>query len=616
MKSVSTAVVILLCILTVKGVSPSIAEAQSLASAPQPSAEIQSLTKALTGEWSLSVTFEPSTSAPSGVTKTGEETWRPGPGGFTLLEEEHLRMPDGDLFLLGVLWWNSGTKSLHGMECQNLLPYTCDVKGAQNDITMNWDGKQFVIDEMETSKSGKKSVWQEVWSEITPNSFTQTGEYGEPGGPRKRLFTIHATKVANSHVNNDQSQSNDAGPAPEMQSLAKALKGNWSTTYEFAPGGFSPTEGTGTGEENWRTGPGGYVLMEEEHVRAPSGEMFLIAFHWWDNTTKRLRGMLCNNSGPAACDFNTYSNSSLNWDGKQLTIDMEFPQNDKKMTWHEVWSGITATSFTQTGDMGEVGGPLKRAVTIHGINTTPNANGSPEMRTGDEVAQHINVSFDPLPSEWVTEQNVMDPIWEPLGYKGVNYYAYGRPLPGKNFAARSDPRSSLYQAWLGAYVIVGGKSVFGSGEKDAQCAAFVKLAEYDQKSWLLAMGDPHPFAEFSPTRHFLTIPIDRSERTGCSLEGATHSDLSSAETPLAKHMGMPPEAKWKDRVSAFHDLDLHIVGAWCYDERRDISVIVYTACSRFKNRAGMVKDNDLAIATSLRQIMRQAKLVDAGGSTQ
>ena len=369
MKSVSKAVVILLCILTADGISLSIAEAQSLTSAPQPSAEIQSLTKALTGEWSLSVTFEPSTSAPNGVTKTGEETWRRGPGGFTLLEEEHLRMPDGDLFLLGVLWWNTATKSLHGMECQNLLPYTCDVKGAQNDITMNWDGKQFVIDEMETSKSGKKSVWHEVWSEITPNSFTQTGEYGEPGGPRKRLFTIHATRVPNTQTKNDQSQSNDAGPAPEMQSLAKALKGNWSTTYEFAAGGISPTGGTGTGEENWRTGPGGYVLMEEEHVRAPSEEMFLIAFHWWDKTTNSLRGMLCNNSGPAACDFNTYSNSSLKWDGKQLTIDLDFPQGGKKMTWHEVWSGITTTSFTQTGDMGEVGGPMKRAITIHGTKS-------------------------------------------------------------------------------------------------------------------------------------------------------------------------------------------------------------------------------------------------------
>ena len=71
------------------------ANAQSLTSAPKPSAEIVQLTKSLEGEWSLSVKFEPSSSAPNGVANTGEETWRPGPGGFTLLEEEHLRAPEG-----------------------------------------------------------------------------------------------------------------------------------------------------------------------------------------------------------------------------------------------------------------------------------------------------------------------------------------------------------------------------------------------------------------------------------------------------------------------------------------------------------------------------------------
>ena len=332
MKTVSKAALTSLGLLIVFGSSIATAEAQSLNSAPQPSAEIQSLTKALTGEWSLSAKFEPTSSSPKGVVNTGDETWRPGPGGFTLLEEEHLPMPEADVFLLGIVWWNTATKSFHGMECQSLLPYTCDVKGAQNDITMNWDGKQFVIDEVETSTSGKKSIWHEVWSDITPTSFVQTGEYGDPGAPRKRLVTIHATRVTTTHGKNDvhpansenHPASNATDAAPELQSLKKALTGNWSTTYEFAPGGISPNGGTGTGEENWRTGPGGYVLMEEEHVRGPAGEMFLIALHWWDNTAKSLRGMLCNNSGPAACDFNTYSNSSLNWDGNRLTIDMGF----------------------------------------------------------------------------------------------------------------------------------------------------------------------------------------------------------------------------------------------------------------------------------------------------
>ena len=200
MKNVSRAALISLVLLIVCGATITTAKAQSLTSAPKLSTEIESLTKALTGEWSLSVKFEPSASAPNGLANIGEETWRQGPGGFTLLEEEHLQMPENDLFLLGILWWNSATKSLHGMDCQNLLPYTCDVKGAQNDITMNWDGKQFVIDEMETSKSGKKSVWHEVWSDITPTSFVQTAEYGDPGGPRKRLFTIRATRVTGGAV--------------------------------------------------------------------------------------------------------------------------------------------------------------------------------------------------------------------------------------------------------------------------------------------------------------------------------------------------------------------------------------------------------------------------------
>jgi hypothetical protein len=342
---------------------------QSLTKAPEPAVELQSLTKALSGEWSLSVKFETDASLPNGVVNTGEETWRAGPGGYTLLEEEHLRPPQGDAFLLGIIWWNKTTKTLQGMECQNLLPYTCDVKGAQNDITMSWDGKQFTIDEIETSNTGKKSIWHEVWSDITPISFTQTGEYGEPGAPRTRLFTIHAIR-ANAESKNDSRADypikNPADLAPEMQTLATNLKGKWSTTYEFEPGGMSPTGGSGTGEEDWRIGPGGYVLMEEEHVSAPFGEMYLIAFHWWDKNTNSLRGMLCNNSGPAACDFNTYSNSSLKWDGKQLTIDMGFSQDGKKMAWHEVWSDISSTSFTQTGDMGEASGSLKRVVTIHG----------------------------------------------------------------------------------------------------------------------------------------------------------------------------------------------------------------------------------------------------------
>ena len=184
---------------------PEVPTSQRLDSRPQgssqraaePSAELQSLIKVLSGKWSLEVKSEPSPGMPNGVTLSGEETWRAGPGGFTLIEDERLPTPAGDVFLLGIIWWDNRTKSFHGMECNSQLPYTCDLKGALNDITMTWDGRVFAIEEQETH-NGKKTLWHENWSAITATSFTQTGESEEPDGSRKRLFTIHAKKVGDS----------------------------------------------------------------------------------------------------------------------------------------------------------------------------------------------------------------------------------------------------------------------------------------------------------------------------------------------------------------------------------------------------------------------------------
>lgn len=173
-----------------------VASQDSKNQAPQPPPEMQSLIKALSGKWSVKVKFEPNSAMPDGVLGDGEETWRAGPGGFTFLDEEHVPTPAGEVFLLGILWWNGQTKDFHGMECNNQLPYTCDLKSALNDITMKWDGKQFTIDELETSPEGKKTMWHEVWSDITSSSFTQTGDTCELGGSCKRFFTIHGTRVS------------------------------------------------------------------------------------------------------------------------------------------------------------------------------------------------------------------------------------------------------------------------------------------------------------------------------------------------------------------------------------------------------------------------------------
>jgi hypothetical protein len=152
------------------------------------------------------------------------------------------------------------------------------------------------------------------------------------------------------------------GPTAEMQSLTKAIAGRWATANIFGPA--SPKSVIYHGEQFWRTGPGGFTLLEEEHGDTPSGKFFLLALHWWDSRTNSFKGMLCNNSGPGACNVDSYFNSAINWDGKQLVIDMDFPQAGKKMRWHEVFGDFTPDSFTQTGDLGEIGGISHRVVTI------------------------------------------------------------------------------------------------------------------------------------------------------------------------------------------------------------------------------------------------------------
>lgn len=56
----------------------------------------------------------------------------------------------GSTFLMGVIWWDRTKNQLGGMECNNYLPFTCDLKGGLNDITITWDGRKFEIDEIET----------------------------------------------------------------------------------------------------------------------------------------------------------------------------------------------------------------------------------------------------------------------------------------------------------------------------------------------------------------------------------------------------------------------------------------------------------------------------------
>jgi hypothetical protein len=161
--------------------------------APQPTAEMQSLIKAFSGHWSLKLKFEPSKEMPQGLESTGEEAWHAGPEGLTFTEEGFTAGPHA-IIVVVTFWRDLTTNDFHAMDCNNQNPHTCDVKGAVDDVVVHWTGGELTVDEKELSH-GRMVTSRIVWSDITANSFTETGYLGPPGGPFQKRMTIYATRA-------------------------------------------------------------------------------------------------------------------------------------------------------------------------------------------------------------------------------------------------------------------------------------------------------------------------------------------------------------------------------------------------------------------------------------
>ena len=162
--------------------------------APQPASTMDSLIHAFSGRWSLKLAFEPSKEMPQGLEGTGEETWHAGPQGLTLTDEEVFTVGPQTVIVVGLLWQDMRSHEFHALDCSNQNASTCDLKGAVADVVVHWTGSELTIDEKELSQ-GKMMTSRVTWSDITPNTFTETGYLAPPGGPFQKIMTIHATRA-------------------------------------------------------------------------------------------------------------------------------------------------------------------------------------------------------------------------------------------------------------------------------------------------------------------------------------------------------------------------------------------------------------------------------------
>jgi hypothetical protein len=186
------------CLLAAAYLDLSLSAAQELQQKPtsttrQPSPEMQKLFNEFLGTWRVTEKIEPSETMPNGGAGEGTEVYWAGPGGASIIEEIHLKETSGEFSGMGVAWWDEKGQGYRALWCNSENPNGCIVMAH----LAKWEGDQFVLrDEFE--KNGKKLNFKEVFSEITPTSFTQTLYEGQADKELKKLATIHAIK-SNDH---------------------------------------------------------------------------------------------------------------------------------------------------------------------------------------------------------------------------------------------------------------------------------------------------------------------------------------------------------------------------------------------------------------------------------
>lgn len=150
--------------------------------------EMQRLARALVGTWNATEAFERNESYPNGAGRKGTAQISVGTGGTTLIEDYHTDGSAGKLDFLAVIWWDQKTKLYGFFTCGNGPGTACRTRG-----TARWDGDSFV-NEYDLVLKGRKTKWQDLFSQITPTSFTLVAAMESGDGTMKPMITTKYTR--------------------------------------------------------------------------------------------------------------------------------------------------------------------------------------------------------------------------------------------------------------------------------------------------------------------------------------------------------------------------------------------------------------------------------------
>ena len=160
------------------------------------------------------------------------------------------------------------------------------------------------------------------------------------------------------------SQQSNALPAfesaagPEMERLAKALAGEWSTTETMQPSKFFPNGGSRHGKAHVKLAAGGTTLIYEVHSDGSAGKLDGMLVIWWDKDANLYEFFACFNDPAHPCR----PRGTAHWEGEAFVNDYDLMLDGRKTQWRDSFS-FTPSSHTLVAAMNQGDGTMRVLIT-------------------------------------------------------------------------------------------------------------------------------------------------------------------------------------------------------------------------------------------------------------
>jgi hypothetical protein len=150
------------------------------------------------------------------------------------------------------------------------------------------------------------------------------------------------------------------------------MLGTWAIRVKYEPGPGMPKGGAARGGEVWRAGPGGRSVIEEYEEKGDTGEFHGLGVSWWDDKEQRLRTLWCGSSDPKGCQV---VSRTATGEGDTLIFTEETEENGRRLLNQEIFTDITASSFTRILKSGPSAAEMKTTMTIRATRLPDSSQG-------------------------------------------------------------------------------------------------------------------------------------------------------------------------------------------------------------------------------------------------